>query len=47
MSNSKPPLKVVKSQFDAVLKTMLATPPKPVTPKQKARKRRAKPQASQ
>lgn len=36
-------MKVDKQQFDAVLRNLIATPPKPVTPKRKARKRKAKP----
>ncbi len=38
-------MKVEKSQFDAILKTLINTPPKPFTPKRKARKKKAKPQA--
>jgi hypothetical protein len=36
-------MKVQKNQFDAILNRLIATPPKPVTPKRKARKRKAKP----
>jgi hypothetical protein len=36
-------MKVQKAQFDAILGKLIATPPKPVTPKRKARKRKAKP----
>lgn len=39
-------LKVPKEQFDAILKKLIATPPKPFTPKRKARKRKTKTQAS-
>lgn len=35
-------LKVDKSDFDAILSKLIASPPKPVTPKRKARKAPAK-----
>ena len=38
-------LKVDRSAFDAILGKLIATPPKPVTPKRKARKSPAKPKA--
>jgi hypothetical protein len=36
-------MKVPKQQFDVILGKLLATPPKPVTPKRKAQKAKAKP----
>jgi hypothetical protein len=36
-------LKVSKREFDAILTRLIATPPKPVTPKRKVRKSRKKP----
>jgi hypothetical protein len=41
---SMPNLKVQKSQFDAILGKLIATPPKPATPKRKARKAKRKAQ---
>ena len=35
--------KVPKHEFDAILNRLIATPPKPITPKRKARKNSAKP----
>ena len=35
-------LRVPKHQFDAILGKLLSTPPKPVTPKRKARKAKRK-----
>jgi hypothetical protein len=35
-------LKVSRAAFDAILGKLIATPPKPVTPKRKARKAPAK-----
>ena len=32
-------MKVAKHQFDAILKNLIATPPKPFTPKRKGRKK--------
>jgi hypothetical protein len=40
-------MKVDKQQFDAVLKNLIATPPKPVTPARKKRASRAKRKISQ
>ena len=35
-------MKVAKREFDAILGKLIATPPKPITPKRKARKAPAK-----
>jgi hypothetical protein len=35
-------LKVTRAAFDAILGKLIATPPKPVTPKRKARKKKTK-----
>jgi len=36
-------VKVAKREFDAIMAKLIATPPKPVTPKRKTRKAKAKP----
>ena len=36
-------LKVDRAEFDAIMAKLIATPPKPVTPKRKVRKAKAKP----
>lgn len=42
MPQNQPLAKVPKREFDAILGKLLNAPPKPVTPKRKARKKRAK-----
>ena len=44
MSDAVKNLKVNKGQFDTILQQLIATPPKPVTPKRK-RRRKVQPKA--